>query len=58
MTTTLDHQIDSVINKIKHYLITTMGRTIDIASNEEFYKAFSYALREEVMINWTATVIL
>lgn len=51
----LDYQIESVINKIKHYLITTMGRTEDVASNEEFYRAFSYALREEVMINWTAT---
>jgi len=50
-----DHQVESVVNKIKHYLITTMGKTADTASDEEFYKAFSYALREEVMINWTAT---
>lgn len=55
MSTNFNHQVDSVINKIKHYLITTMGRTSDVASNEEFYRAFSYALREEVMINWTAT---
>lgn len=51
----LEEQSESVINKIRHYLITTMGRTADNASNEEFYRAFSYALREEIMINWTAT---
>jgi len=50
-----EYQIESVVNKIKHYLITTMGKTSETATNEEFYKAFSYALREEVMINWTAT---
>lgn len=55
MSFTLEYQIESVINKIKHYLITTMGRSLDVATNEEFYRAFSYALREEVMINWTAT---
>ncbi|MEI8300937.1 MAG: glycogen/starch/alpha-glucan family phosphorylase, partial [Chlamydiota bacterium] len=55
MSFSLEYQIESVINKIKHYLITTMGRSLDVATNEEFYRAFSYALREEVMINWTAT---
>jgi starch phosphorylase len=50
-----NHQVESVVTKIKHYLITTMGRTSETASDEEFYKAFSCALREEVMINWTAT---
>ncbi|MBM3191856.1 MAG: glycogen/starch/alpha-glucan phosphorylase [Chlamydiae bacterium] len=55
MSFTLEYQIESVINKIKHYLITTMGRSLDAASDAEFYRAFSYALREEVMINWTAT---
>ncbi|MCH9630977.1 MAG: Glycogen phosphorylase [Chlamydiia bacterium] len=51
----LEYQTESVINKIRHYLITTMGKTADTASDEEYYKAFSFALREEVMINWTAT---
>lgn len=51
----LDIQTESVINKIRHYLITTMGRTADTATDAEFYRAFSFALREEVMINWTAT---
>ena len=55
MSSSLEFQAQSVINKIKHYLITTMGRTSDTATNEEFYKAFCLALREEIMINWTAS---
>jgi glycogen phosphorylase len=54
--TSLNLQADMLINKIKHYLITTMGVTVDEATNEEFYRAFSLTLREEVMINWTATL--
>lgn len=42
-------------HKIKHYLITTMGVTLDEANPEEFYRAFALTLREEIMINWTAT---
>ncbi len=55
MNSNIEFETESVINKIKHYLITTMGRSSDAASDEEFYRAFSWALREEVMINWTAT---
>ncbi|MDN3508312.1 MAG: glycogen/starch/alpha-glucan family phosphorylase, partial [Simkaniaceae bacterium] len=38
-----------------HYLITTMGQSADNATDLEFYQAFCSALREEIMINWTAT---
>jgi len=48
----LDYQAETLSAKIKHYLITTMGRTSEEANPEEFYKALSYALREEIMINW------
>ncbi len=48
-------QVDMLSAKIKHYLITQVGRVNDQANDEEFYKAFAYALREEVMINWLAT---
>jgi starch phosphorylase len=48
-------QADMVAQKVRHYLITTMGRTEDEASDEEFYRAFSSTFREEIMINWTAT---
>lgn len=49
-------QAESLASKIKHYLITTMGITIDEATDEEFYRAFSLTIREEIMINWTATL--
>ncbi len=49
-----ENQAQNLADKIKHYLITTMGVTIDEASAEEFYRAFVLTLREEVMINWTA----
>ena len=55
MTGDLEYRSESVINKIKHYLITTMGRTSETATNEEFYRAFCLSLREEIMVNWTAT---
>lgn len=51
----LEGQADSLKHKIKHYLITTMGVTLDEANPEEFYRAFALTLREEIMINWTAT---
>ncbi|GAB4231492.1 MAG: glycogen/starch/alpha-glucan phosphorylase [Chlamydiales bacterium] len=50
----LETLADKLVSKVKHYLITTMGRTNDEANNDEFYRAFSYAIREEVMINWLA----
>lgn len=40
--------------KIKHYLITQMGKFASEASDIEFYRAFSFAVREEIMINWSA----
>jgi len=55
MNLTLDYQADILIKKTKHYLITTMGRIIDEANADELYRAISYALREEIMINWLAT---
>jgi starch phosphorylase len=48
-------QADKLISKIKHYLITMMGTTLSLASEEEFYRAFSWTIREEIMINWAAT---
>lgn len=51
----LDYQAEMLVAKIKHYLITTMGRSSEDANDEEYYRAFCYALREEAMINWLAT---
>ncbi len=54
--TKLVAQAESLVFKIRHYLITMMGVTIDEASNEELFRAFSLTLREEIMINWTSTI--
>lgn len=51
----LDYQAEMLVAKTKHYLITTMGRVSDEANPDEFYRALSYALREEIMINWLAS---
>jgi len=52
----LEYQADSLVGKVKHYLITMMGVTLEEATDEEFFRAFSLTLREEIMINWTATI--
>ncbi len=51
----LDLQAELLVQKIKHYLITTMGVTVDEANYQQFYHAIALTMREEIMINWTAT---
>lgn len=51
----LDQLADNLVVKVKSYLITTLGRTLDEANAEEFYRALAYSVREETMINWLAT---
>jgi glycogen phosphorylase len=50
----IEKQAENVIKKIHHYLITSLGRTVENATDQEFYRAFCIALRDEIMINWTA----
>lgn len=50
----IDQQAEKLVAKIKHYLITTMGRVSDEANLDELYRALCYTLREEIMINWLA----
>lgn len=50
----IDAQADLLLAKTQHYLITMMGRTIAKAHFDELYQALSFALREEIMINWAA----
>lgn len=52
----IDYQADVLAQKIKHWMITSNGRTEKRASIEEFYQAFVQVLREEIMINWTASL--
>ena len=51
----IEVQAENLVQKIHHYLITMMGVTVDEANPEEFYRACCLTLREELMINWTAT---
>lgn len=46
---------DNLIKKVRSHLISTIGRTSESASIDEFYRALCYAIREETMINWMAT---
>ena len=51
----VDVAVRKMAQQIKHYLITMLGKTESEASDEEFYRALSLVIREEVMVNWTAT---
>lgn len=52
----IDTQADILAQKIKHIIITSSGHTAANATIEEFYQAFCLALREEIMVNTTATI--
>ncbi len=54
MDVTAEYQVEMLTAKTKHYLITNLGRIPDEANADEIYWALSYALREEIMINWLA----
>ena len=56
MDSDLNDQAEILAQKIKHYLITTSGHVSDNATMDEFYQAFCTTLREEVMINWMASL--
>lgn len=51
----VEAQAERLAAKMKHYLITVLGRFTEEANNDEIYDALSYALREEIMLNWLAT---
>jgi starch phosphorylase len=46
---------DSLVAKLKSYLVTMLGRTLEEANPDEILRALVYAVREETMINWLAT---
>lgn len=43
------------IQKLKNYLLSTLGKTLQTASDREVYLALVWALREELMLYWIAT---
>lgn len=46
---------EELVKKVRSHLISTIGRTSEEATSDEFYRALCYAIREETMINWMAT---
>lgn len=52
----IETQAQILSQKVRHYLITNMGRHPSKAYPWEIFQAVSLALREQVMINWAATV--
>ena len=48
-------QASEIAHTIRHYLVTRIGRTEKEATDEEYYRAFAWALREKIMTNWVAT---
>jgi starch phosphorylase len=45
-------QIDALTQKIRHTLLLTSGKTLEDASNQEFYLAFAIALQEQIILYW------
>lgn len=46
---------ENLTSKIKHYLITMKGRVAQEATLQEIYSALCFALKEEIMMHWTAS---
>jgi starch phosphorylase len=51
----IEQLANELSRKVKSYLISTIGRTVEEACAPEFYRALCYAIREQTMINWMAT---
>jgi len=52
----LEEQAENIVKKVRHYLITQMGRDPKKAFPWEIFQAISLTLRERVMVNWAATI--
>lgn len=55
-STQLQDAAERLVQKIKHYIITSSGHTMDGATIEELYQAFCLSIREEIMLNWMASL--
>ncbi len=52
----IDEQAEILAKKARHFLITNMGRHPKQAFPWEVFQAVSFVLREQVMVNWAATI--
>lgn len=51
----LELKVEVLLEKIKQYLVKTMGVLPQDASDRAIFQALCYTLREEVMVHWVAT---
>ena len=56
MEKNIEEQAEIIAQKARHYLITNLGRHPKKAYSWEIFQVVSLALREQVMINWSATI--
>ena len=56
MELSLEERANLIVQRIRRYLITMIGVTAEEATSADFYRAFSMALREVIMMHWTARV--
>lgn len=47
---------EALAQKIRHHIIISSGKSCPEASDHEFYRAFCSVLREEIGIQWSATI--
>ena len=50
----MELQANVIAQKVRYYLITKIGKFVDEANDEEFYRALCAAFRDEIMVNWIA----
>lgn len=55
MDNPIENQAEILVQKIKRYLIASMGRSLKNANDEEVYRALAHVIREEIMVNFLAT---
>ncbi len=51
----MDLETRKVVQQVKHYVISMIGKAFEDASNDEVFRAIAYVLREQIMIHWAAT---
>ncbi len=56
MDSNLEEQAEKLTKRVRHYLLTSLGRDPKKAYPWEIFQAISFALRELIIVNWTATL--
>ncbi len=51
----IDLETKKMVQQVKHYVITMIGKRFSDATDGEIYRALAYVLREQIMVNWAAT---